>query len=102
SRGVQQAQDAGGLLHAAFGVRTLALFDRLPADALASYLSGLVIGEELRERGPLPASVMLVGSAVLCARYRLALQLLGCTARSLGSGASWRGLWALAQTLEDA
>ena len=47
-RGVRYALHSGTLLHAAFSARTLALFDRLPAAALPSYLSGLVIGEELR------------------------------------------------------
>ncbi|RYF15728.1 MAG: 2-dehydro-3-deoxygalactonokinase [Comamonadaceae bacterium] len=100
TRGVRHAQEAGSLLHAAFSARTLALFDRLPGEALASYLSGLVIGEELRARGRSAAPPVLVGSPALCARYRLALQATGCEARSLGSEATWRGLWALARTLE--
>jgi 2-dehydro-3-deoxygalactonokinase len=33
-------------------VRTLTLFDRMAAAALPSYLSGLVIGEELRAQAP--------------------------------------------------
>lgn len=101
-RGVLHAQEAGSLLHAAFSTRTLALFDRMDAPALASYLSGLVIGEELRAGGRVADNVVLVGSAALCARYALALQTLGVPARSLGSEATWRGLWALAQTLEPA
>lgn len=100
TRGVRHAQEAGSLLHGAFSARTLALFDRLPGEALASYLSGLVIGEELRARGHPAAPPVLVGSPALCARYRLALQATGCEARSLGAEATWRGLWALAQTLE--
>lgn len=100
TRGVRHAQEAGSLLHAAFSARTLALFERLPGEALASYLSGLVIGEELRARGRPAAPPVLVGSPALCARYRLALQATGCEARILGSEATWRGLWALAQTLE--
>ena len=51
-RGVRHAVQAGNLLHAAFSARTLSLFDALPADALPSYLSGLVIGEELRSQAP--------------------------------------------------
>jgi predicted NBD/HSP70 family sugar kinase len=38
----------GGLLHHLFSVRTLGLFDRAGGPALASRLSGLLIGEELR------------------------------------------------------
>jgi 2-dehydro-3-deoxygalactonokinase len=100
-RGVRHARDAGSLLAAAFSVRTLALFDRLDAAAQSSYLSGLVIGEELRAQGPLPPAVVLIGSAVLIRRYALAVGALGITANSLGSEATWRGLWALAQSLES-
>src|SRR5207244_4384250 len=35
-------------------------------------------------------------------RYEIALAALGCRTRSLGTEASWRGLWALARTLEIA
>jgi 2-dehydro-3-deoxygalactonokinase len=102
TRGVLQAQRAGSLLHGAFSARTLALFERLAANAAPSYLSGLVIGEELRLREPHTQSVVLIGSPALTGRYALALRTLGCDARSLGSEATWRGLWALARTLEQA
>ncbi|HEX7892389.1 MAG TPA: 2-dehydro-3-deoxygalactonokinase [Ramlibacter sp.] len=100
TRGVHHAQDSGSLLRSAFSARTLALFDRMQPPALASYLSGLVIGEELRARGSEARSVVLIGSAALTARYALALRTLGVAATSLGSEATWRGLWALARTLE--
>ena len=99
-RGVQHAQRAGSLLNAAFSARTLALFGRLPQPLAPSYLSGLVIGEELRLRDPSLRSVVLVGSAALVQRYALALRARGCETRCLGSEATWRGLWALAQILE--
>lgn len=101
-QGVRQAQRSASLLRSAFSARTLALFDRLPAQALASYLSGLVIGEELRLRDASARSVVLIGSSTLTQRYALALRTLGCEARALGAEATWRGLWALAQTLESA
>ena len=47
-RGVACAANGEGLLHNAFGVRTLGLFGRMSAAASASYLSGVLIGEELR------------------------------------------------------
>jgi 2-dehydro-3-deoxygalactonokinase len=99
-QGVRYAQQSGSLLRSAFSTRTLALFDRLPAAASPSYLSGLVIGEELRTRDPSVQDVVLIGSPVLTQRYALGLRSLGCTTRSLGPEATWRGLWALAQTLE--
>ena len=100
ARGVLHARDTGSLLSAAFSARTLALFGRLPAQALGSYLSGLVIGEELRMRDPAVRSVVLIGSPALTRRYALALRTLGCSSRVFGAEATWRGLWALAQTLE--
>lgn len=102
ARGVLHAREAEGLLQAAFSARTLALFERLAPSALASYLSGLVIGEELRASGPSGEPVVLVGSAALTARYALALRTLGQEARALGPEAGWRGLHALARTLEQA
>lgn len=101
-RGVRQAQQGGSLLHAAFSARTLALFDRLPAQEGPSYLSGLVIGEELRARATEAEPIVLIGSPALTRRYALALAALGCDTRSLGAEATWRGLWALARTLEPA
>lgn len=100
-RGVRHAQDSASLLRSAFSARTLALFERMPAAALPSYLSGLVIGEELRLRDAQADEVVLIGSAGLTARYALALRSLACASRSLGSEATWRGLWALAGTLES-
>ena len=101
-RGVQHAQRAANLLHAAFSARTLALFDQLPAQALPSYLSGIVIGEELRTQLPKldSATVTLIGNDGLTHRYALALQGLGIRANRIGTQASWRGLWTLAGLLE--
>lgn len=102
TRGVRHAQDGAGLLHAAFSARTLALFERMPPAALPSYLSGLVIGEELRARADAGGTLVLVGSATLTHRYELALRALGRDSRSLGAEATWRGLWAIARTMETA
>jgi len=101
ARGVRHAQASGSLLHAAFSARTLALFDRLPSAALPSYLSGLVIGEELRLRATEARSIVLVGSPLLTQRYALALAALGADARTLGAEATWRGLAAIARALES-
>lgn len=101
-RGIRYALHSGSLLHAAFSARTLALFDRLAAAALPSYLSGLVIGEELRAQDLAGASeaVVVVGSEALTRRYELGLQILGVPTRRAGSQAAWRGLHAIASTLK--
>jgi 2-dehydro-3-deoxygalactonokinase len=96
-QGVTLALRSNSLLHTAFGVRALSLFDRLPAAALPSYLSGLVIGEELRGRTwQGAAEVIIVGAEALSLRYQRALALQNVRARRLGSEATWAGLWAVA------
>ncbi len=102
-RGVLHALNQASLLGTAFSTRTLSLFEQLPAAALPSYLSGLVIGEELRAQAPdsLPDSVVVIGSPALTQRYQRALALRGVQVQSVGPEATWRGLWAIAQTLKD-
>ena len=102
AQGVNYALRGEGLLHTAFSARTLALFKRMAVDALPSYLSGLVIGEELRcqalTRGD---SVVIVGADALATRYAQALTLLGVTCQCVGSTATWMGLRAIAQSLNE-
>jgi 2-dehydro-3-deoxygalactonokinase len=102
-QGVESSQSPGSLLHKLFAVRTLGLFDRLPTSALASYLSGLLIGNELHAQS-LPSDadpVLLIGSDVLTQRYTLALQHLNTPSQCLGAEATWAGLFALATTLPN-
>ena len=98
--GVLLAQQTPSVLSSIFATRTLALFDTLPAEQHASFLSGLLIGEELRAMQPDSiGALLLVGSAALTPRYQCALQALGLTARSLGDEATWAGHLALARHL---
>jgi len=100
-KGLALSQRAAGLLHHAFSTRTLALFGRMDGAELASYLSGLVIGEELRAQDLQPGTeVVLMGSPALTKRYTLALEARGVTARGLGAEATWSGLYALAAALK--
>lgn len=107
-QGVQRVrQHAGGLLHHAFGARTLALFHQMPEAALASYLSGLLIGEELNAQALQAADqpvtpVVLVGGEALTRRYALALQALHICTRTLGAEATWAGAHALHQARQGA
>ena len=99
-QGVARAGDdgasSGGLLHNAFGVRALGLFDRLSPAQSASYLSGLLIGEELAQQKLQPdGEVIVIGSSALTARYDLALGSRGAKVRSFGAEATWAGLRAL-------
>jgi 2-dehydro-3-deoxygalactonokinase len=100
--GVTRSENGHGLLHNAFGTRTLALFERMPKEELASYLSGLLIGEELRTQSLQAAGeVILIGSSALTQRYTLALRATGVATRTLGAEATWAGLHALSGFLDS-
>lgn len=92
----------GGLLRRLFSARTLALFDRLPASGVRSYLSGLLIGTEIEEAlawtGDRVAldEVILVGGAELAASYRRALEEKGIGVRLAAEDAAARGLFSIA------
>jgi 2-dehydro-3-deoxygalactonokinase len=79
--GVKRSGEAGGLLHHLFGVRTRGLVGELGGAAAASYLSGIVIGHELRAQGAREFGVL--GTAELAALYQRAAALLGLNARVL-------------------
>jgi 2-dehydro-3-deoxygalactonokinase len=97
-QGVDQSQTTGSMLHQLFAVRTLGLFERLPAAALPSFLSGLLIGEELRtqNRPATQGPLILIGSDSLTMRYTLAMRHMGIDCQSHGAEATWAGLFALA------
>ena len=101
--GLAQARDSSSLLHAAFSVRTLALFERMPPAAMPSYLSGLLIGEELRAQTFTPGegAVAVIGSPALTARYRLALESQDVRCSIFGSEVTWRGLWTIARQRKE-
>jgi 2-dehydro-3-deoxygalactonokinase len=97
-RGVTASARDGGVANHLFGVRTLGLFGHLARDAAPSYLSGLLIGHELRGLlPPSPGVVHLVGGAALARRYERALALLGVASQSHGEALAARGLHRLAQ-----
>ncbi len=100
-QGIDQSQQAGSVLHHLFAVRTLGLFERLSPTQLSSYLSGLLIGEELRAQAVSndAAPLILIGSVALTLRYTLALQHLKIPCQSHGAEATWAGLFALASSL---
>ena len=99
--GVTHALRSHSLLNTAFSTRTLALFGRKSPTALVSYLSGLVIGEELRAQHPEPGSeVIVIGSAALTQRYARALALCQVKVHRIGAESTWHGLWALSKTLQ--
>jgi 2-dehydro-3-deoxygalactonokinase len=86
------------LLHRLFGTRTLGLFGRLAPEAAPSYLSGLLIGNEVRAatRGLAGSTVTVIGDPVLCERYREVLAAGGIGARIAPPDAARIGLWRMA------
>ncbi len=106
-RGVARglAADGASLLHDLFGTRTLALFGELqPADT-ADYLSGLLLGNEIRDgcawagaRGVAPHRTVLVGAPALAQRYRDAFAAAGVDAVAGPADAAARGLWRIARS----
>ena len=99
-RGVEFAgRTGGGLLKRLFSARTLPLFDKLPAAAVASYLSGLLIGEEIVEASHWIGSPHIatgrpavVGASSLVQRYVEALAILGIESRTGPEDAAVAGI----------
>jgi 2-dehydro-3-deoxygalactonokinase len=99
-QGIDRAQTSsqssiGGqsLLGTAFSTRVKSLFNELQPAQAASYLSGLVIGDELAAmRLQAGSQVIVIGSPALCERYNLAFAHLGVQTRAIGNQAAWAGL----------
>lgn len=88
--GVRRSAEPGGLLHHLFGVRTRGLMGELRPAGSASYLSGIVIGHELRAQGT--KSFGLLGAAELTALYQQAAGVLGMQTEVLDPNAAVRAL----------
>jgi 2-dehydro-3-deoxygalactonokinase len=98
TRGLSYAREGpGGLLRRLFSARTLGLFDQLPASAIPSYLSGLLIGSEIAEaldclpEAPGARAITVIGDSGLALRYRGAIDAAGFRARTGSAYASARG-----------
>lgn len=103
ARGVIAARDSGsaGAFSRLFSARALMLDGALAPDAVPEYLSGLLIGEELRcslatNRFRHDAPLQLLGDAALCARYRLAASHFNLDLAEPLLDAAAHGLWQIA------
>ena len=99
-----RANPPTGLTAQLFAVRALGLTKRLPNNALADYLSGLLIGHELvsglaasRTAREVGAPLVLVGDADLCRRYAHALRTFDTTVHAQLENTAPRGLWEFAR-----
>ena len=103
-RGVQRGFDGAGLAHRIFGARTLALANELAPDEVGDWLSGVLIGDEIRaargwarEHRLDGAAVRVIGEGSLVARYVRALEALGMHAEPGPAAAAAMGLYRIAE-----
>jgi 2-dehydro-3-deoxygalactonokinase len=90
AEGVKRSGQPGGVLHHLFGVRTRGLMGELAPAASASYLSGILIGHELRTLDARRFGIL--GAPDLAALYQQAAAILGMTTSVLDSTAAVRAL----------
>jgi 2-dehydro-3-deoxygalactonokinase len=95
SEGVERSDEPGGLLHHLFGVRTRGLMGELGPAASASYLSGILIGHELRDAAGGSTRVHILGAPALAALYQQAAASLGIEVQALDPNAAVRALFRL-------
>lgn len=102
-RGLGYARErGGGLLGRLFSARTLVLFDRMAQGEVASYLSGLLIGTEVREALACLAQapdqeITVIGNSELTERYLVAIEAAGLRGRPARPDAGPRGLFLIAR-----
>jgi 2-dehydro-3-deoxygalactonokinase len=106
ARGVLAARGArDGVAPLLFSARARVLAGALAPAASLEYLSGLLVGDELRAglASPLGAAravdrpTVLVGDPALCRRYAVALRLLEAAEPVIVEGAAPGGLWRIAE-----
>ncbi len=102
AQGVAEARD-GALEELLFRVRTAGLMGRWPAHALADYLSGLLIGAEVKaglrrfDSDNRHTTIAVLGAAPLTQRYAVALAAFGRSAQQLPGDAVFNGLMLIAR-----
>lgn len=96
--GVLTSGQPGGLLHHLFGVRSRRLFGELAVAAAPDFLSGLLIGHELRGT-EWQGEVQITASQNLAKRYLKACGWLGISAAIAPEDAAARGLYRLSRLL---
>jgi 2-dehydro-3-deoxygalactonokinase len=102
-RGVERGLQSDGVTHAIFGARTLVLTGELGADDVDDWLSGVLIGDEIRaalvwstDSGLEARRVRIIGDDKLAARYEAALAHAGVATERANRHAAAHGLWRIA------
>jgi 2-dehydro-3-deoxygalactonokinase len=96
--GILASGQPGGLLHHLFGVRSRRLFGELAITAAPDFLSGLLIGHELRS-AERHGEVQIIAGQKLAKRYLKACGWLGIPAAIAPEDAAARGLYRLSRFL---
>ncbi len=98
-RGVKAAKAPGALMARAFSARSLALFGRLAPQEVADYLSGLLIGDEIRAglAAGAPERATIIGRGDLAGRYARAFSAFGVAAAIAPEDMNRRGLYTIAR-----
>ena len=97
--GVARSRQPGELAHHLFGVRTLVLTGRMQESSASSYLSGLLIGHEVKTMMRKGECVHLVGDPALCSLYAKAITEFEELSTVEPAGAALRGLKRIAGRL---
>lgn len=90
-QGVARAESKDGILHALFEARSRHLYQGLAAGQVGSFLSGVLIGEEVRAMcatRPDLERLLLIGAEALRTPYTLALNMAGLEVTPLDSDAA--------------
>lgn len=98
--GVEVARSDGSILGKLFSARSKVLFNRLQPDEVSEYLSGLLIGEEVRTglmRYGSDRTITIIGRGDLAERYLSAFSVYGASVRSTEPGMARKGLFRIAQ-----
>jgi 2-dehydro-3-deoxygalactonokinase len=100
--GVQRSGDGGGLLHHIFGARAQVLAGRLAETDAAAYLSGILVGHEVRAAmtGRQGAVVHVIGAPDLTTLYARAISATGGFPERHDGEAAARGLALIAEGAE--
>ncbi|HYC13848.1 MAG TPA: 2-dehydro-3-deoxygalactonokinase, partial [Stellaceae bacterium] len=93
--GVSRSAESEGLLHHLFGVRGRGLHAELPPASLAPYLSGILIGHEIRAARP-QGPVGVIGAPELARLYLRAFARRGIAAEAISGEPAVRGLQLIA------
>ncbi|MCM8533807.1 MAG: 2-dehydro-3-deoxygalactonokinase, partial [Lentisphaeraceae bacterium] len=97
-KGLSTAKDSGPMLNSAFYLRTDYLFGKVNSEDFHSYLSGFLIGSEVKEASKGCSEVYLCGSERMIPYYKEALQYFGIQAIEVPAAeASVLGMQAITQ-----